>query len=76
MSYRPDFYAGDRVRHACGDPDCPLRGVVIDVIIRPDVSTRGERSDWWVLVQWDPLQGVHSYSQYTHPSRVEKLKKP
>lgn len=74
MSYRPDFYAGDRVRHRCGDPHCPLRGVVLDVVIRPDVSVRGERSDWWVLIQWDPLQGVLPNPIYTHPMRVEKLR--
>ena len=44
---------GKRVRHNCGDPNCPLIGTVTQVVRAPDTSLRGEYSEYWAVVTWD-----------------------
>ncbi len=55
MSYKPDLVVGDRVRHNCEDPTCPLVGTVKDVYVDDTTTVRGEHSFWWVQVEWDPI---------------------
>jgi len=72
--YRPDL-TGKRVKHNCGDPRCPLKGIVVDVIYMPSKSLKGEHSDWWAVVKWDEYHGTFSSVPlgYTQPMPISKV---
>lgn len=69
--YKPDL-VGKRVRHNCGDPRCILQGIVLDVVYNPDKSLRGEASEWWAVVKFDPHEGLPL--DYTQPFPISKVK--
>ena len=69
--YKPDL-VGKRVKHNCDDPDCTLQGIVLDVVYSPGKSLSGEDSDWWVVVKFDPHEGLPL--DYTQPFPVSEVK--
>ena len=71
VDYKPDL-VGKRVKHDCGDPNCTLTGIVMDVVFQPDKSLRGKQSDWWAVVKFDPHEGLPL--DYTQPFPVSRVK--
>ncbi len=69
--YKPDL-VGKRVKHSCGDPRCTLQGIVMEVVYNPDKSLKGEQSDWWAVVKFDPHESIPL--DYTQPFPVSKVK--
>jgi len=69
--YKPDLI-GKRVRHNCDDPNCTLRGTVVDVVPDPAKVVRGEHAEWLAVVKFDPHETLPD--DYTQPVSVKEVK--
>ena len=71
--YKPDL-VGKRVRHNCDDPDCSLKGVVVDVIPNPVKSLNKEPLEWWVVVKFDPNDDLSLNYDPNQPFPINMIK--
>ena len=68
----PITLVGKRVLHNCGNPNCQLRGTVLNVVSKLDTTLRGEVAIWWIVVQWDAIDNVPR--GYIQPVPLSKIK--
>lgn len=60
---------GKRVQHNCLDPDCPLKGVIIEKMFFPMFSKSGELYFRWVRVRFDNIANYH-YTEHIHDENI------